>query len=276
MTYRDFWQPLTGRYDENEAKAIARMVMELRYGLTMTDILCQRVDDLPHSELLAMRQRLEAGEPVQYVLGLAEFGGRRFSVAPGVLIPRPETYELCQWIISEQRGGDMLDIGTGSGCIACTLAAELKEARLTAWDLSDAALRTAAANAERTNVHVSLVKQDALRPPADHGLWDVIVSNPPYICRNEKAAMAPNVVDHEPHEALFVPDDDALLFYRAIACYAAEALRPGGRLYLEINPLQADALERLLEGCGLTDIETCNDQFGKKRMTRACKPTTGK
>ena len=276
MTYRDFWQPLTGRYDENEAKAIARMVVELRYGLTMTDILCQRVDDLPHSELLAMRQRLEAGEPVQYVLGVAEFGGRLFRVAPGVLIPRPETYELCQWIISEQRGGDMLDIGTGSGCIACTLAAELPEARLTAWDVSDAALRTAAANAERTNVHVSLVKQDALRPSADHGLWDVIVSNPPYICRNEKAAMAPNVVDHEPHEALFVPDDDALLFYRAIARYAAKALRPGGRLYLEINPLQADALERLLEGCGLTEIETRNDQFGKKRMTRACKPTIGK
>ncbi|MBQ9669366.1 MAG: peptide chain release factor N(5)-glutamine methyltransferase [Prevotella sp.] len=276
MTYRDFWQPLTGRYDENEAKAIGRMVMELGYGLTMTDILCQRVDDLPHDELLAMRQRLEAGEPVQYVLGLAEFGGRLFRVGPGVLIPRPETYELCQWIISEQRGGDMLDIGTGSGCIACTLAAGLPEARLTAWDLSDAALAMAAANAKRTNVHVSLVRQDALRPPADHGLWDVIVSNPPYICRNEMAAMATNVVEHEPHEALFVPDDDALLFYRAIASYAVEALRPDGRLYFEINPHYANELETLLAGLGLTDIETRNDQFGKKRMTRACKPTTGK
>lgn len=273
MTYREFWQPIAGRYGEAEAKAIARMVMELGHGLSMTDILCDRVGTLSDDALLAQQCRLLAGEPVQYVLGMAEFGGRTFRVGPGVLIPRPETFELCQWIISEQRGGDILDIGTGSGCIACTLAAELPEARLAGWDLSDEALLTARENAKRAGVHVSLVKQDALRPPADRHRWDIIVSNPPYICQNEREAMAPNVVDHEPHMALFVPDDDALCFYRAIARYASHALRPGGCLYLEINPLYADELENLLASSRLTDIETRHDQFGKKRMTKACKPT---
>lgn len=272
MTYNEFWQPLCSIYDAGEAKAIARMVMEVGYGLTMTDILCDGVDRLPHSALEALRQRLAEGEPVQYVLGVAEFGGRTFSVGPGVLIPRPETFELCQWIISEQQRGDMLDIGTGSGCIACTLAAELPEARLTAWDISETALDVAAENAGRTDVGVTLVRQDALRPPADRETWDVIVSNPPYICRSEQSLMAPNVVSHEPHTALFVPDDDALRFYDAIARYAVGALRPGGCLYFEINPLYASELETLLASYGLTAIETRSDQYGKKRMTKACKP----
>ena len=159
MTYNEFWQPLCSIYDAGEAKAIARMVMEVGYGLTMTDILCGGVDRLPHSALAAMRERLAAGEPVQYVLGVAEFGGRTFRVGPGVLIPRPETFELCQWIISEHQRGDMLDIGTGSGCIACTLAAELTEARLTAWDISETALDVAADNARRTGVDVTLARQ---------------------------------------------------------------------------------------------------------------------
>ena len=272
MTYNEFWQPLCSIYDTGEAKAIARMVMEVGYGLTMTDILCGGVDRLPHSALAALRQRLAAGEPVQYVLGVAEFGGRTFRVGPGVLIPRPETFELCQWIISEHQRGDMLDIGTGSGCIACTLAAELPEARLTAWDISETALDVAADNARRTHADVTLARQDALRPPADRERWDVIVSNPPYICRSEQSLMAPNVVSHEPHTALFVPDDDALCFYDAIARYAVGALRPGGCLYFEINPLHASELETLLASCGLTAIETRADQYGKKRMTKACKP----
>jgi release factor glutamine methyltransferase len=274
MTYKEFWQPLVTRYGEAEAKAIARLVMEQRYGLTMTDILCDRVDALPHPELLALRRRLQEGVPVQYVLGQAEFGGRLFGVGPGVLIPRPETYELCQWIISENGApADLLDIGTGSGCIACTLAADMPGAHVTAWDISDKALLTAEENARRLGVSMQTVRQDALRAPDDHDRWDIVVSNPPYIAEKEKAAMSANVVDHEPHEALFVPDDDALRFYRAIAHYALRALRPGGRLYFEINPLYAEELEQMLRATGLTDIETRCDQFGKARMTKACKTT---
>ena len=272
MTYKEFWQPLAALYGEGEARAIARMVMEVGHGLTMSDILSGAVGQIPHPILSVQQGRLLAGEPVQYVLGVAEFGGRMFSVGPGVLIPRPETYELCQWIISENGGAaDLLDIGTGSGCIACTLAAALSAAHVTAWDISEAALRTAARNAGGANVNVSLVKQDALNPPHDTARWDVIVSNPPYIAGRERAAMSPHVKDHEPQEALFVTDADPLLFYRVIAHYAAAALRTGGSLYFEINPLYKDELEQLLAASGLTAIETRRDQFGKPRMTKACR-----
>jgi len=273
MTYKEFWQPLVPLYGEGEARAMARMVMEVGHGLTMGDILSGAAEQLPHTALTAQLQRLLAGEPVQYVLGVAEFGGRRFSVGPGVLIPRPETYELCQWIISEACGAtDLLDIGTGSGCIACTLAAGLSTARVTAWDISDVALRTAATNAERLGTAILTVRQDALHPPHDTARWDVIVSNPPYVAEHERAAMAPHVKDHEPPEALFVSDADPLLFYRAIAHYAAAALRPGGSVYFEINPLYKDELERLLADAGLTAVATRPDQFGKPRMTKACRP----
>ena len=278
MTYKEFWQPLCDVYEPGEAKAIARMVMEVGYGLTTADILCDRVDTLPDAPLRAVRRRLLAGEPVQYVVGVAEFGGRLFSVGPGVLIPRPETYELCGWIVADRAAGlspdapVILDVGTGSGCIACTLAAELPGAEVTAWDVSEAALTTAAENVRRTGVGVSVVRQDALRPPADRERWDVVVSNPPYICPSERHAMAPNVLEHEPHGALFVPEDDPLLFYRAIARYAIGALRPGGRLYFEINPHYADELTALLSATGFTDVATRTDQFGRLRMTNACKP----
>jgi release factor glutamine methyltransferase len=214
---------------------------------------------------------------VQYVLGEAEFCGRLFHVAPGVLIPRPETQELCQWMIATLRSYptplSILDIGTGSGCIACTLAAEIPEADVTAWDISETALAIARENAKRTNVHVMFRQVDALQlpanpvPPATH--YDLIVSNPPYICERERTAMAPNVLDHEPPLALFVPDDDPLLFYRAIADYARKSLKPGGSLFFEINPLYTQELQALLRAMSYQTIETRNDQFGKPRMIRA-------
>lgn len=285
MTYNELWRQLTQVYDDYEAKAIARMVYEVRFGLMPSDLFIGKDTQLSTDDqklLAEITQRLLTGEPVQYVLGEAEFGGSTFHVEPGVLIPRPETYELCQWIMEERRGKkeegrntSILDIGTGSGCIACTLAAELADAEVTAWDISDDALRIATENAKRTNVHVSFEKVDVLntsllnRERPATGL-DIIVSNPPYICKKERATMERNVLDHEPELALFVPDDDPLLFYRTIARFAAKTLNPGGALYFEINPLYVSEMQQMLSEEGFSHTEIRNDQFGKQRFTKSC------
>jgi release factor glutamine methyltransferase len=268
MTYAEFWQPLKSLYDEGEARAIAQMVMELHFGLTMADILCGRMAD--ETELRRVQQRLLQGEPVQYVLGKAEFCGRLFRVAPGVLIPRPETQELCQWILSASAPSRILDIGTGSGCIACTLAAAWPTAAVTAWDVSADALAIARENARLGNVSVSFEQVDIFQPRTSE--WDLIVSNPPYICEKERVSMDRHVLDHEPSIALFVPDDDPLLYYRAIAQYARRSLVTGGRLFFEINPLYVAELEAMLSTMSFCDIETRNDQFGKPRMIKAIQP----
>ena len=285
MTYNELWRQLTQVYDDYEAKAIARMVYEVRFGLMPSDLFIGKDTQLSTDDqklLAEITQRLLTGEPIQYVLGEAEFGGRTFHVEPGVLIPRPETYELCQWIMEERRGKkeegrntSILDIGTGSGCIACTLAAELADAEVTAWDISDDALRIATENAKRNNVHVSFEKVDVLntsllnRERPATGL-DIIVSNPPYICNKERATMERNVLEHEPELALFVPDDDPLLFYRTIARFAAKALNPSGALYFEINPLYVSEMQQMLSKEGFSHTEIRNDQFGKQRFTKSC------
>ena len=285
MTYNELWRQLTQVYDDYEAKAIARMVYEVRFGLMPSDLFIGKDTQLSTDDqklLAEITQRLLTGEPIQYVLGEAEFCGRTFHVEPGVLIPRPETYELCQWIMEERRGKkeegrntSILDIGTGSGCIACTLAAELADAEMTAWDISDDALRIATENAKRTNVHVSFEKVDVLntsllnRERPATGL-DIIVSNPPYICNKERATMERNVLEHEPELALFVPDDDPLLFYRTIARFAAKALNPSGALYFEINPLYVSEMQQMLSKEGFSHTEIRNDQFGKQRFTKSC------
>ena len=273
MKYEEVWKRLTTVYDDHEAKAVARYLLEIRYGLTMTDILCGKVESLSEEELKALLNRLLQGEPVQYVTGVAEFGGRRFHVEPGVLIPRPETAELCQWIIDErgerkdERGGSILDIGTGSGCIACTLAAELPGSKVTAWDISDEALRIAQQNAQNIGVNIFFEKVDILSiSPSSQ--WSTIVSNPPYICNKEREGMEQNVLDHEPSLALFVPDEAPLLFYRAITRFAKNALLDGGNLYFEINPLYAQPLEQLMQEEGFSDIRFRYDSFGKQRFAR--------
>lgn len=267
MSYEELWKPLTRLYDAREAKAIARLILEERFGLTMADVLCGKTGD--DTVLRHIQQRLLQGEPVQYVLGVAEFGGRQFRVAPGVLIPRPETLELCQWV-EEERGITILDIGTGSGCIACTLAAELPEAQVTAWDISEAALAIAQENALRLGVQVKFEKQDVLHPsPSTLHQWNIIVSNPPYVCEKERATMERHVLDYEPSLALFVPDDDPLLFYRAIADYARWSLTAGGSLFFEINPLYAVQLKSLLSAMSYHHIEVRDDQYGKPRMIKA-------
>ena len=297
MKYETLWRRLTGIYDTDEAKAIVRWVLDVRFGLSLTDIVCEKVDELPaaaQAELEAMMQRLEAAEPVQYVVGVAEFCGRQFHVEPGVLIPRPETGEMVRWVLEErgkrkeEREYQMLDIGTGSGCIAITLALEMKEAKVTAWDVSEKALSIAKKNANALGADVTFEKQDILKLEEQNisltthlspltsnfpltSKYDLIVSNPPYVCDKEKATMERHVLEHEPHLALFVPDDDPLRFYRAIAQYAQRALKPGGQLYFELNPLYARETEALLQDLGFAETEIKLDMFGKQRFLKAKK-----
>ena len=286
MTYRELWQSLTSRYTEPEAKAVARYLLEVGYDLSMTDILSGGAERIPADEMEENRRRLLNGEPVQYVIGKAEFGGRIFKVSPAVLVPRPETYELCQWVEEEESGKRreerdycVLDIGTGSGCIAITLALDMPYAKVEAWDISEKALNIARQNAESLNAQVHFRQVDALNEPTEdsslftlHSSLNIIISNPPYICKQEATAMEAHVLDHEPHQALFVPDDDPLLFYRAIAQYGKSALVAGGWLYFEINPLYHEVLEKMLDEMGYFGIEMRKDQFGQWRFARAQKP----
>ena len=287
-TYQQLWQSLTPLYDAGEAQAIVRTVLDVKYGMTLTDVICGKVNELSADEGIKLEEiiaRLQKGEPVQYVLGQADFAGRTFHVEPGVLIPRPETAELCQWIIEDGKSNmEILDICTGSGCIAITLGLNLANSEVTGWDISKDALRIAQENAKALDAkNVKIVYQDALAlptrkehlatsSPESQASWDVIVSNPPYICEKEKVDMAKNVLDFEPDIALFVPNEDPLKFYRAIAEYAALALNPQGSLYFEINPLYEKETREMLEGFGFKDIETKEDSFGKKRMMRAVRP----
>ena len=287
-TYQEFWQSLTPLYDAGEAQAIVRTVLDVEYGMTLTDIICGKVNELSSDEERNLEEiitRLQNGEPVQYVLGEADFAGRTFHVEPGVLIPRPETAELCQWIeeeVSSLETDDpkqILDICTGSGCIAITLGLNIPNSEVTGWDISEDALRIAQGNVEMLKAgNVRIEYQDALMLPkaaeAESSLskgWNIIVSNPPYICEKEKADMEKNVLEHEPSIALFVPDEDPLKFYRAIAEYASSALKSEGALYFEINPIYEKETREMLEELGFKDIETKEDAFGKKRMMKAKK-----
>lgn len=298
MTYNQLWKRLTAIYNEREAQAIVRTVLDVLFGMSLTDICLGKVTQLSADDttrLEKIMQRLEKSEPVQYVLGAEWFAGRLFDVAPGVLIPRPETEELVKWTCDEakekekednskeERGKEekevskkgeevphpsILDIGTGSGCIAITVALALPQARVTAWDISTDALAIAAGNAHRLGASVRFEHQDALNAPDDEERWDVIVSNPPYICDRERADMSDNVLSYEPELALFVPDNDPLLFYRAIAHYASKALKPGGRLLFETNTAYAHEVAQTMADEGFTAIEVRNDCFGKPRMVK--------
>ncbi len=280
MTYFDLFGRLCQLYEHNEAQAILRLVMETRFSMSFADILSgniSKLSDADQAELERIMQRLEKHEPVQYVLGEAAFCGRRFSVEPGVLIPRPETEGLCEWVeetvrrkTSHKEGDtlDILDIGTGSGCIAITLALDISHARVTAWDISDEALDIARSNATMLGAEVDFVHQDALNPPADKEKWDIIVSNPPYICMIEVDDMERHVTDYEPEHALYVPNDNPLLFYRAIAKYATTALKPGGSLFFETNTAYTEATAMMMREMGFYMVETCDDCFLKPRFVK--------
>ena len=287
MTFNQLCSRIDTAYnDRRESKAIAVMLLEECFSMSMADALCGGVEQLggeAAERLEQMTCRLESGEPVQYVLGWADFCGRRFRVGSGVLIPRPETEELCRWIISDwshdtspegiEQPKKVLDIGTGSGCIAVTLAKDMAGADVYAWDISDHAARQALLNAIEHEARVLVERKDILNTKSDSRMWDVIVSNPPYICNKERAEMSRNVLEHEPHLALFGPDDDPLLFYKAIAGFAKGHLAPDGSLYLEINEAFANETAAMLRQEGFGDVIIRNDIYGKARMIRAERKT---
>ena len=256
-------------YEPREAEQIARRFVFERCGITLTQyaVAPEAQADIPDLEE-SVRQ-LAAGRPVQYVLAHTEFCGMTFEVGEGVLIPRPETEELVSWVVhDERRARALLDVGTGSGCIAASLALALPGAEVCAADLSDAALAIAAENFRTLGARVTLRKADALGglDEAFPGPFDAIVSNPPYVPQSDLAAMHANVRGYEPPEALFVPDDDALRFYRAIARAGRRMLRPGGKLYFEIYERSAGQMRLLLGEEGYTDTEVREDLNGKPRM----------
>lgn len=297
MTYHDICQRLTPLYGPQEAKAMTRMLLEDLFSLSFADILCGATEHLSDADTLRLQQsvaRLLDAEPLQYVTGTAFFCGHPFHVAPGVLIPRPET----EWMVDTAVGivtasaPRILDIGTGSGCIATSISLALvdKHCYTEAWDISEDALRIAADNAERLGADVKFRRRDALRLEEDFpaeenqsgaevliadnassASWDVIVSNPPYICNREAADMHANVLRHEPHLALFVPDTDPLLFYRAIARYAMRSLRKGGWLLFECNTLYAHDTAQMASNMGFATSVVEDDCFGKPRFVKAQK-----
>ena len=268
-----FVQSLMPLYDQREAQALFRRYVEERLGVEYYLFLLDMdvPADLPDGWETDL-ERLASGEPFQYVMGQTEFCGLTFKVTPEVLIPRPETEELVCRIIDENKkrsGLSVLDIGTGSGAIAVTLAKELPDARVTALDVSEGALSVAAGNAERNGVAVSFLKSDILSEAPLPGRYDLIVSNPPYVPERDREGMHRNVRDHEPALALFVPDDRPLLFYEAIANKAAATLNPGGRLYLETYEAYHQELKQLLEDNGFTNVGCWNDLFGRPRFVVA-------
>ena len=281
MTYNELWRSLTDIYDDGEAKAIVRLLFEVRFGMNLTDILCGKIEGLSGDGITVLNdcmERLRKSEPIQYILGQEEFGGRIFKVAPGVLIPRPETYELCKEIIKEYNRPycglqppepiNVLDIGIGSGCIGITLALVLWNSNVTAWDISSDALIIARENAHRLEAKVNLELKDALNIAEENfNMWDIIVSNPPYICEKEKTDMTENVLRYEPDTALFVPDNEPLKFYRAIAEYGIKSLKRNGMLAFEINPIYANETICMLKELNYKNIRTVSDIFGKQRFT---------
>ncbi len=260
-------------YEPREARALALMVLEDAFGIAPVDVYADKVRNFSEEEtdrLQNIAQRLSEGEPVQYVLGFARFDGRAFRVGPATLIPRPETEELVAWVAADHLDAPprrLLDAGTGSGCIAVSLALRLPQMRVEAWDISPEALALAADNARRLGATVAFAQCDLLAPPPA-GPYDVIVSNPPYVCEAERAGMQPHVLRYEPATALFVPDADPLRFYRALAELGHSTLAPGGSLYMEINEALAAETERLFLTSGYARAELRHDAFGKPRMLK--------
>lgn len=286
MNLQQLWNGLNSRlasaYPEREARAMSLLLLENMYGRTMTDLVI--APDLPieidQQALDSAVERLLEGYPIQYLIGSVQFYGCKIEVNPSVLIPRPETEELVEWILKEDAGTrKIIDIGTGSGCIAIALARNSVCADTDVWavDISESALAMAAGNARENGVKVNFLQADILKWQQNAQLqqlleqkFDLIVSNPPYVCQCEKSLMERNVLDYEPHTALFVEDSDPLLFYVAIAKYAELALNQHGALYFEINREFGRQTAQMLADHGF-DCELRKDMSDKPRMIRAWK-----
>lgn len=291
IKYTTLRTALAPRYGETEARAIAFLVLEEGFGVTRTDVYADKVRHFSSEEEQewgVICKRLASGEPVQYVLGRATFLGRNYRVTPATLIPRPETEGLVALALQAAkeivaaRGNDsalphstvlpparplhILDVGTGSGCIATSIALELRDAaHVEAWDISDAALDVARLNAHELGANVNFAHIDLLAADTTKQ-FDLIVSNPPYVLESERANMEDHVLAHEPASALFVPDDDPLRFYRALARLAQSCLVPGGTLAVEVNRAFADETAALFRTTGLSAVAVHPDCFAAPRF----------
>ena len=295
MNSRELIRQLTPLHGAGEARAIVRVMMEERFHLSQTDLLLGRDSDLSPQEqeaFVVLAARLLTGEPIQYVLGYTSFCGHRFRVTPDVLIPRPETEELVQWAIEKLRVEGLglrddtaqpslnpkpstlncLDLCTGSGCIAISWALAFPEAQVTAVDISLAALGVARQNAIDLGAgNVSFLQADILNSQFSNfnSQFSILISNPPYVCNAEARDMSPTVLQHEPGIALFVPDEDPLCFYRAIADSGRRVLRPGGLVLVELNAALAEQTLQLFCDRGYTALQLRADQFGRTRFLAA-------
>lgn len=282
--FLSFKQDLTELYDSLETEAITLLVLEEITGMSRAKIKAfpeEDVDGEATEKIQSILEQLKTGRPVQYILGSSAFYGLSFLVNPATLIPRTETEELVEWILSSVgskhlavgSAPSILDIGTGSGCIAIALKKNLPDADVTAVDLSADALHTAMQNAVINDVDVDFIQDNILNIKSEiqSSKFDVIVSNPPYVTLEDKLKMHQNVTDFEPHSALFVPEDDPLIFYKAIAHYATEHLVESGLLFFEINEKFGKETVELLTYKGFINIELRHDMSGKDRIIKAVK-----
>lgn len=263
---------LSPHYSASEIDSFIRIIFDAVCGYSLTELILYKNNILSESARKQIDQivnRIDQNEPIQYILGKCNFCGMSFLVNPDVLIPRPETEELVELIIRKHRSSKVriLDIGTGSGCIAVSLAKNIPGAEVCGWDISEDALRVARQNAHDLSAAVSFQQTDILHfTPEQKQKFDIIVSNPPYVCRNEQTTMEANVLEYEPHLALFVPDDDPLLFYRTIAHVGQQLLTSGGFLYFEINRKFGQETTALLQENGYENIEIIKDISGNDRI----------
>ena len=287
---KDLHISLQNVYSESEIHVLGMLILEKLTGFSRTRLLTDKeiiLNETQRELSIHFLERLKKHEPIQYILGETEFCGLKFKVNPSVLIPRPETEELVEWVsphplrdfrpMGEENPpfggwGGFLDIGTGSGCIAVALKKKFPSVNVTAMDISAEALALAKENAALNEVYIEFIQDDILHPTATNRKWDVIVSNPPYIPHAGKAEMASGVLDFEPHLALFVPDDDPLLFYRRIADFALEHLTSQGRLYFEIHQSLGRQCCLLLESMGFRSVELRKDLSGNDRMISSIPP----
>ena len=264
-------------YGKDEAQGMAFLLLE-HLGVMKTAVLARQPMQTDTAILEKWVKRLRNHEPIQYVLGEAHFYKRTFKVSEAVLIPRPETEELAAWIIADytySSSGNqptkpvLLDIGTGSGCLAVTLAKEIQDSMVFALDISAEALRIAAENARLNQAKITFMEQDILNEFAFEPELDVVVSNPPYVTDSEKSGMSLNVLNFEPHQALFVPDEKPQLFYSRLAQLSRNLLKTGGNCYLELNPNFAFETAALFDKQGFSKVEIRKDLSGKNRMLKA-------
>lgn len=277
--YNYIKQAINGQYPDTEASAIAKAIMTDVFQLSTTDLYASKDMNFSTNQaekLEVIINRLRANEPLQYILGNCYFCGLDFHVEPGVLIPRPETAELVEWIISDRKSSDspirILDIGTGSGCISISLAKNLPQSEVHAWDISEDAIRIASDNANRLDANVRFRQTDVLGQVPTNTMMNVIVSNPPYITEAERTDMDANVTDWEPDTALFVPDNTPLLFYERIADIGKQILTPDGTLYFEINQRFGTETVDMLRKKGYRNVELRKDLSGNDRMIKAERP----